>query len=494
MQTRAFTPTGSALATLYLLIVGTAITLTQIFNKKNALSKVTTFAYPLLATIQIIAIMSYFSLLLPGQELSPTLLPYRAGWTILLDAWKNPQLLLTGVGLANFNSLFTQTKPLFLNTTPLWNTTFQQSSSELLQIFSTLGILGGAGFISYLLYGLLRVKQKEVSPGLLPTLLLTTFTLLLLPGNILSLTIFFVTIALLTPPPVSSPSNPSLRPILSLLILLPTLSLAFYVGKYALAEYYHHQSQLALAQNDGQAVYRHEQKATTLLPYYANYRLGFSQINLALAGAISQKESLSDSDKTTVTTLTSQAIQEAKVVTTLRPNWKDGYQNLATVYRNLIGVAVGADEFAVNSLARAVSLDGGNPALRLEFAGLLQQIASKTENEEQKVALLSRSLQEYLRSVEIKPDYANGYYNISKLYESQGNIERAAAAMAQAVTYLNPESTDYAIASTELETLKSKLPAPNPTPTPSPLSTDTELSTPSPIPSPLATEPLQIEP
>jgi hypothetical protein len=125
MQDRGFTPTGSPLITLAILIIGALVAFSSSHSRTSVRSK-----YLLLGvgTLSLIASIAYLSLMLPGGYLSPLLLPFTASWNIVLDSLKIHSLIF-GVGLANFNELSHSVKP--ISSYPFWNIIPITASNEI---------------------------------------------------------------------------------------------------------------------------------------------------------------------------------------------------------------------------------------------------------------------------------------------------------------------------------------------------------------------------
>ena len=489
MQTKSFTPTGSPLTTAALLALGLFLSLSLLRHLPHRVSYYLTLATSFLHTVALVALVA---MMLPGQALAPILLPYSASWSVTLDALKTLRSLTFGVGFANFPTFFTQTKPLFLNTTSLWNTLPQTATSELLQFLATTGILGLATFL-LLPFSFLRYHSDSPTTTILLRLMWATlFLFIFLPGSLPLFTLFFILLGLLgsTDQTWEISSRPVRLTLVTLALIFVGASV-YFLSLFVRAELSLQKAQLALQNNDAKTLYEQSLKAVTLLPTMTNYRLSYSRVNLSIATAISQNPSLSDEQKTQISQLLSQAIREAKAATSLTPQSSLAWQNLGSLYRNLINVAQGSDQFAVSAYAQAVSLDPANPALRIEFGGLLYQLAQLTTDNTQKIQLLNRAVQEFSTAIQLKKDYANGYYNLAKAYELAENYQLAYNSLQTALTYLDPASADYAQVTQELEGLKAKLPVASASPTPSPSPTTT-LATPSPLPPPLPGGPIEL--
>ncbi len=492
MQTQLFTPTGSLLVTLTFLALTFVLTFVASLKQHQPVYKTLLF---IVTGIQLAALVAYLTLIYQGT-IHFDLLPYQAGWSIALDTLKSPKNLLIGVGLANFPNVFTQFKPLYLNQTQFWNLIPSTSSTFFLQLLTTTGLLGFLSFVLFLITTLKLSQRLPQTPEhtLLKTIFITTVVIIIfLPSNLVLTTILFISAALIANQANSEPKTISLHPQISYLISISSLilGLALAYGTYRVyaAEYYMRQAQIALTKQDAKATYDNHLQALKLMPYLAAYHTSLSQIDLNLASAISQKQNLTDKDKQQITSLIQQAIAEAKTAVQLQPNNAGLWQNLALIYRNLINTAQNADQFALQYYTQALKLDPANPFLRLRYGGLFYQLAQTTKDPQTQQQLLNQAIQQFQTAIQLRPTYANAYYNLAKTYELLNNIPAAYQAMQQVIANLKPDSPDYNLAKEELKKLEEKLPKKQQSqkqetqtkPQPK------ELSQPSPLPSPLPT-------
>lgn len=490
MQTLSFTLTGSPLTTITLLFLGLITSLTWTLSSKNTPFR---FLVGVFSLIQAIALLAYITLMLPGKPLAVNLLPMGASWSIALDSLKTPITALFGIGLSNFSSLFTQVKPLSLNSTPLWNTLPSTASSESLHLLITTGLIGVFTFFFLILNALKLVKTlptSSLNKSLRVLFLGLVVLLFLTPSTIPLYTLLFITFLFLDrqgeTKTITLPS-PAIAVVLVMGLALVSLT-GFYGVKTILSDYHMSLAQKAFANNDGRTVYEENLKAINLLPTLTSYHLTYSSVNLSLASAISQQKDLTDTDRANITTLLQQSVREATTATNLLPSSSSVWQNLGSIYRNIINVATDAETYAINAYARAIALDPANPMLRVDYGGIFYQLANSVKDKDKATDYLNRASQEFQTAIQLKPDYANAYYNLSKALEAGGNIQGAYLAMQQVIANLDTSSPDYTTASNELETLKAKLPAPTPEPKSS--GVPTELTEPSPLPSPLPGGPI----
>lgn len=482
MQNISFTPTGNYTTTLVLILIAVALSIAHL---KSSAARYKPFLAGSLI-IHTIAAVAIVSLMLPGSALAPSLIPYTASWSIALDALKSLRSLLFGIGLSNYSLLYSAVKPISLNITPFWNTLPTTATSELLTLLPTSGVIATTTLLYLIFKSLLRSFS---TPLFLPTIIIS-LSLILLPATLPLYFTFFLFYSL-TSSELSSTHH--LSPLVSQILAGCFGILILLVGYFAIrsygSEYYMRRAQLALDSNDSQRVYDLHLKAIQLSPNISNYHLSFAEINFRLASALSQKESLTDSDRDTITRLIQQSIQSGKTAIELRPNDSRTWLTVAKIYQNLINIADGADSFAEQTFARALSLDRANPLLHLEYAILLSQLANNQKDPAQAGPIFNRAIASIQTAIQLKPDYANAYYNLAKLYETTKDYPRALSAMQESLKRLDNSSSDYLQALTEIENLKLKLPKPSPqpiaSPSPQPTPATSELSTPSPLPSPI---------
>jgi len=499
MQSRAFTLTGNVLTTFILLAIGSAVSI--FLAVKHHESKV---VYAVTSILNIIAMVALGAVLLPGGELAITLLPMRASWSIALDAMKSPLTFLIGVGATNFPIFYATVKPLFLNSTTFWNTIPSSASSELLQIMTTMGMLGLLSFISIPLVAFKHAKGSDVSMTAIKFIAgLSLISLLAIPATIPVLLIFFTSVGLLAShdphhKEIAAPGNI----VISLIILSAVATISYFGSRVIMAETSLRKAQIALSNNDGKTLYENSLRAAQLVPQMATYRLSYAQVNLSLATALSQKESLSDTERSNVSQLISQAVSEGKAALSLSPNNSLVWQNLGSIYQKLINVAEGSDQFAVDAYAQAVTLDPANPTLRIEYGGLLYQLIGLSKDQKEQAALFSRAQNEFQTAIQLKPDYPNAYYNLAKLLEMAKDYENSYTVMQKAISLLGPDNPNLGKANTELEAIKAKVPKATPSPSAKPSATpapaeveespETAIETPEPLPSPIDGGPVDL--
>ncbi|QQG43089.1 MAG: O-antigen ligase family protein [Candidatus Daviesbacteria bacterium] len=415
-------------------------------------------------------------------------LPFIPSWKIAASSFRDSPFWGSGPATTLFN--FTIYKPIELNQTNLWNIRFKALFNEYLGILGTLGGLGLLAFavitIQYLKSALASRQLSAVAiSGLLFFILLALHpaTLVLWVIGIVILVLFYIVNDNLTKSvhlrlgaggsnggSLSGDSRQALLsgnsrqallsfdvfPLLLFLIILGLVGVAeFFTGKYLLADYYHRQALAAVAANNGRATYDHLVTAEKLNPYNDLYRTDLAQTNFALANAIASAKgpteaspagSLTDQDKKTIQQLLQQAIAEGRAATVLSPKSTVNWEILGSIYRQISGVATNGLQFSLDAYGRAIQLDPLNPLLRLNVGGIYYSIRS-----------YDLAIRFFTDAINLKPDYANGYYNLSVALRDKGDLKNAQAVGERLISLVNQKSPDYKLASDYLSDLKARI-------------------------------------
>lgn len=453
LRVKTFSPAGGPLVLATFLVVCLSIALTKLFTDVKTGKKNLSFYLTLLAFLfNALGLgVSLYQLLTTAK---PLLLPQQAGWVIALEAFKSFPFL--GVGPENFVSAFTAGKPLGLNLTNSWALRFGVSSNFYFHLLTTVGILGLGAWL--FLIGKVIKEIKILRSGDSKTvlclgLLLVFLLLVFLPSNFLLLTTTYLLLALLGKELATAELKEESKAFVGTVFLIVTVLVLFsfyWTGRILAAELFFGQSLRAASQNRGTDTYNLQIKAIQNNPYQPIYRIGYSQTNLALANAIASNApagGLSDQDRQNISILVQQAIREAKAAVALNTGRVTHWENLASLYRSLINFAQGADQWTIAAYNQAIALDPANPLLRLSLGGVFYGLKN-----------YDAAIQQFTLTVNLKPDYANGHYNLAAAFKEKGNFVQAVAAMERVQTLVEPGTNDYQKATQELEELRAKLP------------------------------------
>jgi tetratricopeptide (TPR) repeat protein len=497
LRPKFWTPAGGLLPLATFLAVSLALTGSTLIKQiKNRLNRSVLSVSLSVISVSLMGVALGIALYQLLTTAKPLLLPYSTSWAIAVETLKNWRLFLFGVGPTSFLEAFSQFRPLAYNLTNLWAVRFGVSGSWYLHLLTTVGVIGLAGwlwFIWKVTRSKFQISSFQFPINLRISIFLIFLILLFLPANFLLLFVLYLLVAILaaTLPAREYTEDSKVVPwavfIPTLLVVIVGLWLS---GRAYAAEVYFRRSFEALAKNDGTGTYNNQIKAITLNPHNDNYRMAYSQTNLALANSLATNPpggTLSDQDRQNITILVQQAIREAKNAVALNRNRIINWENLAGIYRQLINFAQGADQWAVAATRQAIVLDPVNPNLRLNLGGIYYGLQQYDE-----------SIRWFQRAVDIKPDFANGYYNLAAAWREKGDFVKAHEMMQMVVSLVPTTSEDYPKAQQELEELAKKVPAVEATPaaeaTPSaaPAEAPAPLTEPQPLPSPVIKPPLEL--
>lgn len=391
----------------------------------------------------------------------PILLPFNHGFQVAFasisqDTNRLAQSLLLGSGYGTFASDFTRFISPNFNSYPFWNLTFAFSSSYILELLATTGVLG-LFFFAFIFVNFLRSRAHASNPLFLATL--SVFVLaLLIPFSYSLVFLLFALLALFVAhrgienakgfdtitlnfvafkqglisldEEGSNKSKENLIvPVILLIVAIAVTSyVLFYLAGNGAAP---RKGYLALISSDvkfaksfsptalqtGADTYNLQTQAINEYPFRSDYYRLFSQVNLALAAnlvAAQEGNQPSEEVQNNVTALLQQSINSARQAVTLSPYNSLNWQNLGQIYRNLIGVGENAENFAIDSYNQAILLSPSNPGLRVELGGIYYQLQQWDLAQNQ-----------FTIAAQLKPDYANAYYNLGHALEEKGDLQNA---------------------------------------------------------------------
>lgn len=387
--------------------------------------------------------------------------PFGASWTAVVETLKQPKTALLGVGVDNFDVLFTATKTPLYNATSNWQINYELSRSAILHIWAETGLLGCITLLLLILYtirevhGLLASKDPD---GLLFAILgmYIGIVLLIFPPSYIVNIIFFLYLLALAQRSLSHDKsaintiNLSHMPMayvsLFVVAIVVAVGSGYFMTQTYMSEIYFKKSIDAIRTNNGRDVYTNLQKAVQKAPYNEKYRSQFAQVNLLLANNIAQQKDMTDDQRRAAAQFIQQSIAEAKSLVALNPNRASNWNTLAVIYRNIINVAQGADAWTIASYQEAIKHDPANPLLQLNLGGVYYG-AKNYEG----------STKSFERAVSLKPDWANAHYNYAWSLFQEGKTAGAVAVMKNVLTLLDKKSNDYKTAQENYDIFKKKL-------------------------------------
>ncbi len=432
----------------------------------------------------IIALAFGLSLSILFTKEKPLILPFETGFRIAFaeisqDNGRVFRSFLLGSGLGTFITDFTRFRPVAFNlNSDLWSFAFFRSSSFVLELLTTTGVLGILAYI-FLMYKV--VKERNYFAPLLVLFLISIF----LPFSFILQALLFILLGLfaviqtqahlekypelefhfvalkhglftVTPEGETVRQNDSQRrytkalPILFFLLLLVLMVFPYYLAlRYTLSDLAFQNSLIASTQNNGLQAYKKEIEAIGIFPYRDIYYRAFSQINLSLANALAlsaRTATLSAQQQQNILTLTQQSIDAGKSAITAAPYTAFNWNNLSSVYRSLIGFGQNADKFAIASNQQAIALDPNNPQQYINLGGIYYQLG-----------MWDDAIRQFQIAVNLKPDYANGYYNLGHAYESKGDLNASLSNFETVSQYVGNDKQSLDKINSEIQTVKDSM-------------------------------------
>ncbi len=463
-QSQAFTTFGSLLdQAIFLAIVAPMAgymawpVISPLFSKETTQSifgeRKTAAITPLSVLSTVIFAVLTVGLLLTVYMLAttqkPLILPFVTGFqtglaAISQDTGRILQGFLFGSGYGTYMNDFTRFKQATYNTNPtLWSFTFFRSSSYVLELVATTGFLGLVSFL-FIVYRV--VKERTF---FLPVVIALVAAFLLPMSFILQL-LLFVTLAffavlrsqhagsryadlefylvtlkhgliLAQPEGERQPHDPinarygKILPFAFVLFILVVVGyVTFLSSKFVLSDITFAKSLVAASQNNVQQTYNLQSQAIAQFPYRDVYHRTFSQTNLTIANAIAsnqpQNSSPSAEVQQQIVGLIQQAINYGRNSVSVAPQSALDWNALSGTYRSLIGFGENADQFAVLTNQQAIALDPSNPQQYISLGGIYYQLGVWDE-----------AIRQFQLAANLKPDYANAFYNLGHAYESKGD-------------------------------------------------------------------------
>lgn len=448
-------PNGGSLVNFSVLLIAlVALALTAI-TQKNVATRAISIS---LSGVVLLGLILNGINLLPGSAQAPVLLPFSASWSIALDVLKTPRTALIGVGPQGYVQAFSLFKPIALNNTPFWAVRFGSAHNVPLDVVVTNGIIGVVALAIILLGILAKVKgtRKEDLP-LLGGVAVAILLFLLIPaGPVLWVTLTLLLVAWNSASQASVPlesedtstfvflssagkSGKDERHVatgiiagIALLLIGGSLFGLYFNGKSIASQVVYGQALDAIRTNKAKEAYDLMRTAITIAPYHEDMRRTFSQINLSIAQGLTQKKDISEDDKKTAVTLIQQAINEAKASVALNQTESSNWLSLAIVYDNLIGAAKEADQWTVAAYTQAIIRDPANPRIRVDLGGVFRKLKS----DDQASRLFEQAAQ-------LKPDYANAYFNMASIAESLDHKDQQLALLKKTLSLLDAKDPQY---------------------------------------------------
>lgn len=400
-------------------------------------------------------------------EVTPSL---GASWSIATQTLSDTSALF-GSGPGTFIYDYAKYHSVEVNQSDFWDVRFDRSSSHVLTMMASLGVLGlllWVLFVAILGYQILGrlLKEKDHAKWKTAFVLFAPWAALVLAAVLYSsnftLTfLFFAFAGLLASQAMTkvkdatvseSPRLGLLFSFLFVLVAVVVVSVLFVTGQRYVAEVSFAQAVKAdRAGGELTEIVTKLDRAATFNSYNDIYYRNLAQaLLLRVSEELASTEELTSERASLIRALTAASINAAKRSTDLAPNNVLNWRVRGSIYREVIPYISGADQFAKESFEKAIELDPVNPINYTELARVYIVIAETarqltTSTDEETAANAQMTVDESLAQAEealnkvvdeLKPDYAPAHYQLAIVYERQGRLDDAVARM-EGVALLN---------------------------------------------------------
>jgi len=449
MKQDGFSPLGGILPTLLFFVTIAPLAVGKFLFEKTPGKRV---LYGVTSVLIILGAFASGFQSLPANGNVANLPSFSTSWGVAIDSVKESPAL--GVGVGNYLTAFNRFRPIQHNQTDLWNVRFNTSRSFFLTTMTETGLLGIATLLAltYLIFKSLN-RGKLMDKGALPlAVVINIIALALFPGHVVLIFLFMILLAMsqgtksINLGSATGIQGSKLPVLISILpVVLAVGYSSYYLGKLVSSEFTYRRALGHISRNEGLQSYNTLQAAIATSPRVDRYHATYAQINLALANSIANNENITDQDRTNITQLVQQAIREGQATIALNPTRAGNWELLGSIYRSIIPLAQGADQFAAQTYSQAVALDPFNPDTRIALGGLFFA-AGNFEN----------AIDIFELAVQTKGDHANAHYNLGIAYRENGKIDQAIQQMSIVLSLVERGSDDFELAQSTLQELQTR--------------------------------------
>ena len=389
------------------------------------------------------------------------LLTHKSSTTIAWSAIKNDFLL--GSGPSNYINVYREFRPTQLGN--FWSTNFNTSSSYLLTLASTVGILGTLSFLVLVIMGVVYMfkgiftdddQTAMLGVGIGSIWVLLTISLLFYVVNITILFMWWVILALLVSILAFNPKTElrdfstgsnSEKPSLLFSFVFVLVIIGVIVSLYAQGQKYvaaMHFNKALIADATGQDIDVVVQEIDTAVKMDTNKDLYHRNRSLAFFAMANKRiadkgKDFVAEDAAYVSELIKRALADADMAKTLNPNDVDNYMSLVRIYESLLPTMEGSGEKALEFAKKAAEVDPNNPGIYQRLATIYVTMADleTVKNKADKSGELPEKAKEYLvsaknninKAIDLKPDFLAARLLLVGIFDREGSSEESINAM-----------------------------------------------------------------
>jgi len=345
--------------------------------------------------------------------------------------------LFLGSGPSTFVYDYSKFKPETINQTAFWGVRFSSGASEILDKLATCGILGLISFLGilavFLWFGFRGLIKKVAkgdslwifSLGIFASWLATATALFFYPANLSLGFLFWIFTASFIAFGDSKIKSWELKPsslanigisFLSIFILILGVGIFFLAGQRYVAEIRYLQGIRAFQRGDNQAAINSLLSAVNLTGgKQDNYWRDLSQVYLfRINEELLKKDVPQEELQKTIPPLVSNAVNSAKRATDVAPRDVANWSVRGFVYRNVVNLIGGAEEWAIKSYEEAAKLEPANPYIYTELGRVY---LAKNERD--------KAQEQFQKALELKSDYAPAHFQIATISVLEGKTGEA---------------------------------------------------------------------
>jgi tetratricopeptide (TPR) repeat protein len=455
------------------MIFGMLLLLAFAFLQQSEFGKPTRFAAPLL-----VLIVSVLLLFLPSPlrlnlpvVVSPS---YGSSLNIATSVLsESPQRTAFGSGPGTFAFDYAKYKPQGVNSTAFWNLRFDRSKSHVLTTLATLGVAGAILWVLLVLVIAARalgrlIRERDHAEWKMTYVLFAAWAALVLAlalySSNMTLTFLFWGLSGLLASQVAvnvketdfarSPKLGLISSFAFVLVAVGVLTALFVTGQRYASEVAFAQA-VKLDRTDAPTAEVVEKlgQAVSFNSLSDVYYRNLSQALLLRTRDVLSEVRASGAEMTAEQTaqvqqLVSAAINSTARATAIATNNVANWSVRGNVYREVMSLVSGAEDYAAASYQRAIELEPLSPLhytnlgqLHIIVADRARALTSSENAElaktaaESEVSELAAAEEALTKAIQLKPDYAPAHYYLAAVYERQGRLADATARLAALRNY-----------------------------------------------------------
>lgn len=349
----------------------------------------------------------------------------RIGFLSAKESIKN---FFVGSGIGTFLSNYAMFKSDKMNEGLLWQIRFDRPGNNLAEILATMGFLGLGLFLAAIFFAVKQfIRQKEflsADQAIWQSFFVgAILSQIFFYQNMVLGGIFWLTLAISVnfshskEKVFSIKDNPAAAvsfEVAAIVVLIVLLAGSFFGTNFYKAEFKYAKG-INISEIDKKISFF--ERATVLNRYQPHYQVAMSQALVVKFGQEMVRADISSEEKQKILAAYLDVLNMyAKNAISVSPNQIMTRQNLANIYRDFIGIAGGAEEWAITSYSKAIEIEPKNPILYVERGKIYEASGKKEE-----------ARGDFKKSKELAPSYPAATLAIALLDEREGKTGESIA-------------------------------------------------------------------